>query len=102
MPSHVPAGERFTSRQKVEAVLRLIKGESADSLSTELGVSIRRLERWRSNYMAGGSAELAKRKSPVSQSWFEKQSGAILRWAGLIAALAASIALLALLLQRTV
>ena len=102
MPDHVSVPDRITSRQKVEAVLRVLKGESVDSVSAELGVSIRRLERWQSEYMAGGSAELAKRKPLPSESWLQRHSGVIMRWIVLLMALAACIALLALLLQRTV
>src|SRR5258708_31457446 len=57
------ATERFTSREKVSAVLRVLQGESVDIVSAELGVPAGRLERWRSDFVAAGSAELSKRKS---------------------------------------
>jgi hypothetical protein len=93
---------RFTSLQKVDAVLRILKGESLDSVSEDVGVSIRRLTRWQNEFVAGGAAELSRRRSSTSHSWLKKQSGAIVRWTFLLLVLGASIALLALMLQRGV
>jgi hypothetical protein len=102
MPSQARSLERFTSRQKVDSVMRVLRGESVDSVSAELGVSIGRLERWQNKFVAAGTAELSKRKSPVTENWFAAQFGVVLRWTGLLLALAVSIAVLALLLQRSV
>ncbi len=40
-------GQRWTVRRKQEAVLRLVRGESVELLSRELGVEMYRLETWR-------------------------------------------------------
>jgi transposase len=90
----------FTSREKTTAVLRLLKGESGNALSAELDVSIRRLERWQNEFVSAGTAALARRKDRHSPGLFAKHSGAILQWAGLLAALVILVALLAIFLQR--
>jgi transposase len=105
MTANMPAShtaDSFTSAKKVEAVLRLLKGESVDAVSEDVGVSGHRLERWRRNFLAGGAAELSPKPSHAPQNWVTRRSGAIMRWTGLLLALAVSIALLALLLQRPV
>ena len=80
--------------------MRVLKGESPESVSAELGVSLRRLERWRNEFVAAGSAELAKRKHSSSKSWFSKHSASLLQWSGLLLVLVVVIAALTLLLQR--
>jgi len=40
-------GQRWTAGRKREVVLRLLRGESLQALSRELGVEIYRLEEWR-------------------------------------------------------
>jgi len=39
--------KRWTAGRKKEAVLRLLRGESIDSLSRELGITIAQLEGWK-------------------------------------------------------
>ncbi len=46
-------GQRWTATRKREAVLRILRGESLDFLSRELGVEIYRLEQWREAALAG-------------------------------------------------
>jgi hypothetical protein len=91
---------RFTSHEKTDAVLRLLKGESVDALSQELGVSIGRLERWKSSFVAAGSAEIAKRTDGTSKSWAGKHSGSIRQWTWLLVALVAVVTLLVVFMQR--
>jgi len=45
-----------------ELVLRLLKGESLDTLSREVGVSASRLSEWRDEFIAGGQASLLSRE----------------------------------------
>ncbi len=89
----------FSSYEKTSAVLRLLKGEPAEQLSEELGVSIRRLERWRSDFVAAGSAELSRRRD-LDQGWFKKHGGTILQWSFLILILIGVIALISVYSQR--
>ena len=46
-------GQRWSAGRKREVVLRLLRGESLDGLSRELGVEIYRLEAWREQALAG-------------------------------------------------
>jgi hypothetical protein len=91
---------RFTSHAKTDAVLRLLKGESAETVSQELGVSISRVERWKNSFVAAGSAELAKRKEVHSKSWAARHSGSIWQWMWLLLAFVGVISLLVLFVQR--
>ena len=52
---------RFSSRRKTDAVLRLLRGESLDLLSRELGVTAATLSAWRDDFLAGGQAALKSR-----------------------------------------
>ena len=52
---------RFSSRRKTEAVLRLLRGESLDSLSRELGVGAATIAQWRERFLAGGQGNLRSR-----------------------------------------
>jgi hypothetical protein len=55
-------GQRWTVRRKHEAVLRLLRGESVELLSRELGVEVYRLEAWREKAMSGMEMSLKARK----------------------------------------
>jgi len=61
-------GQRWTVRRKQEAVLRLVRGESVELLSRELGVETYRLEAWREKAMAGIETALKMRKGDPLQS----------------------------------
>ncbi len=45
---------RFSGRKKVEAVLRLLRGEDLDVLSRELAITAARLSEWREPFLAAG------------------------------------------------
>jgi hypothetical protein len=92
--------ERITSRAKTDAVLRLLKGESVETLSVELGVTIRRIERWKARFLDAGSAELAKRTDTPSNSFTAKYWTSIRQWFWLLLALVAVISLLVVFMQR--
>jgi hypothetical protein len=98
--------ERVTSRAKTEAVLRLLKGESVDTLSQELGVNIRRIERWKDRFLEAGSAELARRQDESSKGWLGKKgwfathASSIWQWTWVLVALVAVISFLAVFMQR--
>ena len=53
---------RWSSRRKTEAVLRLLRGETLDALSRELGVSPGRLAEWRDEAIAAMQAGLQSRE----------------------------------------
>ena len=52
---------RFSSQRKLDAVLRLLRGESLDGVSRELGVTAAGLSSWRDAVLAGGQASLRSR-----------------------------------------
>lgn len=54
-------GERWSRARKREAVLRLLRGESSEALSRELGVETYRLERWKERALSGIDAALRER-----------------------------------------
>ena len=53
--------QRWSVGRKREVVLRLLRGESVDLLSRELGVEIYRLEEWREKALSGIDAALKER-----------------------------------------
>jgi transposase len=55
-------GQRWSAGRKREVVLRVLRGESLDALSRELGVEIYRLEEWRDKALSGLDAGLKDRQ----------------------------------------
>ena len=60
---HEPAGDyrsrpRWSAGKKMEAVLRLLRGEPLETLSRELGVEAHRLAAWREDFLEGGKDAL--------------------------------------------
>ena len=53
--------ERFSAQRKMETILRLLRGESLDSLARELGVTAATLAQWREACLANGQAALKSR-----------------------------------------
>lgn len=80
--------------EKTKTVLRLLGGEPLQALSDETGVSTRRIERWKDEFVAGGSEALARRKDLGPPGWWAKNSGAIRQWLFLVLALVIFIRLL--------
>jgi len=61
-------GRRWSVARKREVVLRLLRGESVDALSREVGVEIYRLERWREKALSGLDAGLKEREGDPVQA----------------------------------
>ena len=55
-------GQRWSAGRKRDVVLRLLRGESLDSLSREMGVEMYRLEQWRERALAGLETGLENRQ----------------------------------------
>ena len=53
--------QRWSAARKREIVLRLLRGESLDAVSREIGVEVYRLERWRDKALAAMDAGLKER-----------------------------------------
>ena len=54
---------RFSVQKKTAAVLRMMRGESLDIVSRDLGVTAARLSEWRDQFHAGAQAALRSRPS---------------------------------------
>lgn len=59
-------GQRWSVGRKREVVLRLLRGEAAESLSRELGVPVYRLERWRQRALSGIDGALREREGDAA------------------------------------
>lgn len=62
MAKQKPERGRFSSRKKMDAVLRLLRGEDLDVLSRELGVTAATVSGWRDAVVAAGHASLKSRR----------------------------------------
>ena len=49
-----PHENRWSAREKADAVVRLLRGEILEELSRELRVEAHRLQAWRDEFVAGG------------------------------------------------
>ena len=54
---------RFSSRRKMDAVLRLLRGEELDAISRDLGVRAATLSSWRDEFLAAGQSGLKTRNA---------------------------------------
>jgi len=61
-------GQRWSPARKMAVVQRVIRGESLDALSRELGIEIRRLESWREKAMKGMEESLKERGGDSRQA----------------------------------
>ena len=52
---------RWSSRRKMEAVLRVLRGEELDALSRELGVTAGAIAQWREQFLTSGQSGLKSR-----------------------------------------
>ena len=52
---------RWSSRRKMEVVLRALRGEDLDALGRELGVTAGTMAQWREQFLASGQAGLKSR-----------------------------------------
>ncbi len=62
-------GQRWSTGRKRDVVLRVLRGESLDALSREVGVEIYRLEEWRERALAGLEGGLKNRQcDPLAEA----------------------------------
>jgi transposase len=52
---------RFSSRKKMDAVLRVLRGDDLDLVSREAGITAATLSEWRDHFLASGQAGLKSR-----------------------------------------
>ena len=67
-PGHRSERGRFSCQRKREAVLRLLRGESLETLCRELGTTAARLSAWREAFLRGGEAALKARPAVEAMS----------------------------------
>ena len=68
---------RYSARKKMEAVLRLLRGEDLDTLSRELGVEAHRLSEWRDGFLAAGAASFKSREGEAREAEVKDLKAAI-------------------------
>jgi len=56
--------ERWSAQRKTELVLRLLRGESLDSLSRDSQVPAHELESWQRAFLEGGTRSLKRHTDP--------------------------------------
>ncbi len=61
-------GQRWSLTRKREVALRLLRGESMEAVSRELGVETHRLQRWRDKAVAGIDEALREREGDPLQA----------------------------------
>ena len=67
-PAAAAEVKRWSAGRKKEVVLRLLRGESVDAVSREVGVPIYKLKQWRDRALAGIDAGLKERENdPVAK-----------------------------------
>lgn len=64
--------KRWTASRKIEVVLRLLRGESLDALSRELGLEIYLLEKWRDKALQGMESGLKARAEDHLEAELDK------------------------------
>ena len=52
---------RFSSRKKMEVVLRVLRGDDLDLVSRDAGITAAKLSEWRDQFIAGGQAAVKRR-----------------------------------------
>ena len=68
---------RFSSRRKMEAVLRVLGGESLDAVSREIGVAASSLASWRDDFLVGGQANLKSRPADARDDELARLRGKV-------------------------
>ena len=63
---------RWTSQRKMEAVLRLLRGELLDELSRELGVTAAKLSQWKDTFLNSGQDGLKAQKTDHSEQEIQR------------------------------
>ena len=65
--------KRWSTRNKQEVVLRLLRGESLDTLSRETGQPAAVLSGWRDEFLGGGIAALKRRTDDPKVAALEQE-----------------------------
>jgi len=65
--------KRWSAKRKQEVVLRLLRGESLDTLSRETGQPASVLSQWRDEFLEGGIASLKRRTDDPKVAALERE-----------------------------
>lgn len=101
-PVRASQAKRFTPVEKVNAVLRLLEGESVETLSRDLGVATNRLERWRNDFVIAGSAALGRLRGSGSDDWLSRHAAKFFQWFAFLVVMLIVVAAWQLFLHRAV
>ena len=63
---------RFTAKRKTDAVMRVIRGESLDVVSRDLGVTAARIAEWRDQFLLAGEFGLKSRGEDVAEEVIDR------------------------------
>ncbi len=63
----VRQSQRWSAKKKGDVVLRILRGESMELLSRELGLAMHDLQEWHDSFVAAGSAALRSRPTTAAQ-----------------------------------
>lgn len=70
----LPEGQRWSTGRKLAVVTRLLRGESLELVSREIGVPVYQLEEWRDKAVVGMESALKSRKDdPTERKLAEAQ-----------------------------
>ena len=67
-PAPLAPGQRWSATRKREVVLRLLRGESVELLSRELGLPLYKLEQWRQRAEAALEGALKEREADPAEN----------------------------------
>lgn len=59
--------KRWSSKQKVEVVLRILRGENIESVSRENNIGMNELIKWRDNFLSAGEKGLQRQQNNDSE-----------------------------------
>ncbi len=68
---------RWSAPRKQEVVLRLLRGETLDSLSREFAEPAAKIARWRDAFLAGGAAALKSRDGDARDDEIKRLHGKV-------------------------
>ena len=81
--TQIEAFKAVTVHTKVKSVLRLLQGESVETVADDLGVSPERLVSWKERFIEGGRAHLLQRRTDkIARSQQRRQRQ--VQWAALV------------------
>jgi len=73
---------RWSANKKMDAVMRLLRGETIDQVARDIGIEAHRLAAWRDDFIAGGKEALKHRLAHAESSEDERRRRAAERKVG--------------------